>query len=67
VASKRRMRRQACGSKRRYLTPEEGRVAIWQLNRTQGVPGYRGHMNVYKCKFCHSYHVGHRPNSIAKA
>lgn len=57
MASKRHVRQRACGDKRRYETVEAGREAIYQLNRT----GYKGHMNVYKCKFCHSYHVGHAP------
>lgn len=55
MASKRRIRRQACAGKRRYASSVEGNTAIWSANRN----GYRGYMQVYKCKFCGSYHIGH--------
>lgn len=59
VSSKRNQRKRACTHKCRYPTAAAGRLAIWQLNRVT----YLGHMNVYHCKFCQRYHIGHSPAS----
>lgn len=56
MASKRRLRRNACGGKARHRDAEGGKVAIGILNRTRG---YQGQMDVYKCQWCGWYHIGH--------
>lgn len=57
MSSKRRVRRRACEGKQRYASSVEGNTAIWSVSRK----GYKGHMQVYKCKFCGSYHIGRAP------
>lgn len=56
MASLRRIRRNSCTGKRRYLTAQEGQEAIFWLNRRRG---YQGRMDVYRCRFCNGYHIGH--------
>lgn len=56
MASKRRLRRNACTGKHRHATPAEGQAHIAHLHRRFG---YSGRMDVYRCRWCNSYHVGH--------
>jgi hypothetical protein len=56
MASKRRIRRNQCGKKKRYSTEQAARHAIWVLSKTAGPIGY---MNVYRCGFCSQFHIGH--------
>ena len=61
MASKRRIRRNACGSKKRYETEREARNAIIQYMKDFG----KGHrMCSYRCKFCGGFHIGHRPSGV---
>lgn len=53
MSSKRRLRRRSCGSKVRHKTAE---FALLALRHTRGRD-----LNVYHCKFCGGYHVGHMP------
>ena len=56
MASKRRIRRKACGKKIRYETAKDAGAGRHALNRSKG---YQGQMNVYRCPFCGGYHIGH--------
>ena len=55
MASKRRLRRNACTGKIRYS--EDDAVRFAQISRGNGK-----RLNAYKCEFCHQWHVGH-PNA----
>lgn len=55
MASKRRIRRKSCTGKLRHATPAEGQAHITQLHRRFGY----SLMDVYRCRFCSGYHVGH--------
>lgn len=54
MASKRRLRRNACDGKRKFDTSKDAsenlKTFAWKLLRP---------MQVYKCKFCTKYHYGH--------
>jgi len=64
MSSKRRLRRNQCGHKKKYDTEAKARHAIYVLSRTAGPIGF---MNAYKCSFCSSYHIGHAANSHQRA
>ncbi len=57
MSSKRHLRRKACEGKRRFTDYNEARYIEKQLI-IQGDQSRK--LNVYKCPFCHCYHVGHR-------
>jgi hypothetical protein len=60
VSSKRRLRRNACGNKVRHLTAIAARAAIRrQVQRLQSTGAVVGHLQAYRCPFCHGWHVGH--------
>lgn len=61
MSSKRRIRRKQCESKKRYSTREEAERAIAQIFYHSH--GYPGKLNVYHCKFCGGWHVGHMKGS----
>ncbi len=52
MSSKRRIRRKSCEGKRRHKTHED---AMKELRGCSVKTGLR----IYKCQFCHHYHVGH--------
>lgn len=56
MASKRRLRRQSCGRKVRHETAQAGLDHIHHLHRSKG---FQGPMDVYRCRFCGAFHVGH--------
>ena len=58
MASKRAIRRRACTGKVRHPDAAGARVALGKLFKRAG---YTGHMNVYRCRFCNGYHIGHAP------
>ena len=58
MASLRRVRRKACTGKIRHATAEDARSALGALFWKRG---YLGHMNVYRCRFCNGFHIGHAP------
>jgi len=58
MTSRRRLRRNACGQKRRYPDQTAAKRAIW-LGREM----WRGYVNAYLCKFCGHWHIGHPPSS----
>jgi hypothetical protein len=51
MASKRRLRRNACKGKVRHANRENAMKAIWAAR-------YRDWMNPYRCTFCGCWHVG---------
>jgi rubrerythrin len=60
MASKRGIRRKACGKKIRFPDAEAASKARSSLHRNKG---YQGMINVYRCQFCGSYHIGHAPRA----
>lgn len=60
MASKRAIRRRACAGKVRHASADFARVALAKLFQRVG---YTGHMNVYRCRFCNGYHIGHAPRT----
>jgi hypothetical protein len=56
MASRRRLRRNACMGKKRHATREFALLAL-RLSRQTGL--YHGSMNVYHCCHCCQWHVGH--------
>lgn len=57
MASKRRIRRQACSGKQRFATSQEASDAMHALIRSG--KQRRGWLNTYRCSFCKGYHYGH--------
>lgn len=64
MASKRALRRKACGRKQRYGSAEEALAALKSLTRAKGWLGY---MAPYRCAFCHGFHFGHPPKKVRQA
>lgn len=60
MASKRRLRRKQCGSKRRYANEAEAHSAIGTL-RHHGL--LQGYVEPYRCDFCNGFHFGHPPGA----
>lgn len=62
MASKRRIRRKACGDKIRYETMQKAIDALTSAKR-RGIVKSRttDHLNAYRCGFCGGYHWGHKP------
>ena len=56
MASKRRQRRKTCTGKCRYATLAEAQAARWRSSHYRGQAG----LNVYRCRYCGGYHLGHR-------
>lgn len=63
MASKRRLRRNACGKKVRYASAADALDALKGLTRAKGWLGY---MAPYRCPFCHAFHFGHPPAHVRK-
>lgn len=55
-----RTRWKSCRRKTRHTTKEDARHHLEALIR-DGAP--RSQLEVYKCRFCRQYHVGHRIGS----
>lgn len=64
MASKRRLRRKACGKKTRYDSQDEAVKALRALTRAIG---WQGYMVPYRCAFCHGFHFGHPPKRVRQA
>ncbi len=56
MASKRRLRRNQCGTKRRFPDEKAARAAISQAYR-KGIT--KGPVTPYRCKWCGTFHWGH--------
>jgi hypothetical protein len=57
MASKRRIRREACGNKRKYETEREALGAAMSAKKRGVAEGY---LAPYRCGFCHKFHWGHK-------
>lgn len=55
MSSKRRVRRNQCGTKVRHATHIAAMMHLRALRSKEP-------LNAYKCRFCRGYHVGHQPN-----
>lgn len=62
MASKRRLRRQACEGKQRFSTNE---AAAIHSSHVYHVAGKRLHP--YRCQFCNEFHLGHMPSGVRTA
>ena len=60
MASKRRLRKKSCGGKVGYESAHAGYLAMIALYRKDAKHLGFEKMNVYKCRFCKKYHIGHR-------
>lgn len=56
MASKRRVREQGCGKKRRFNTQPE---AVAHIGYLRAINVITGPTNCYRCKFCGYFHWGH--------
>lgn len=56
MASKRRLRRRSCSRKVRHATSASAQAAITALHARKG---YQGRLDVYICRFCGAFHIGH--------
>lgn len=54
MASKRRLRRQACGSKRRFSDQSAAEDCARKISGRQMLP-----VHAYACPHCGGFHVGH--------
>lgn len=64
MASKRRLRRNACTGKVRYATQDQALSALQGFTRTRG---WHGYMTPYRCAFCNGFHFGHPPKHVRQA
>lgn len=64
MASKRRLRRKACGNKQRFATQDAAIAALRALTRSRG---WHGYMAPYRCSFCGGFHYGHPPQHVRQA
>ena len=58
MSSLRHIRRKSCTGKIRHVSADAARSALGSLFRRRG---YQGRMNVYRCRFCNGFHIGHAP------
>lgn len=61
MASKRRLRRKACGSKLRHPTMPDAMLAAKLSSKK-----FNQRLSAYKCQYCGGFHVGHTPKSIKR-
>lgn len=66
MSSKRRLRRNACDGKRRFMTVGAALSAIKKLARQNGAR-HPETLRAYHCRFCHGFHFGHRGTPLASA
>lgn len=60
MSSKRRIRRKSCEGKRRHKTHDDAVKEMCEGRIREG-------LTVYKCRFCHQYHVGHKTKAARRA
>ena len=66
MASKRRIRRRACGTKKRFGTQDDAMAEVRRrVAVTKGKMG--GKLAAYHCQFCHGYHIGHPPAKVRQS
>lgn len=59
MASKRRLRRKACGNKVKHANLANAQIAAHNSARK-----FKQRLSAYKCQYCGSYHVGHTPKAV---
>ncbi len=64
MASKRKLRRQSCEGKIRYVSAHDGMGVIASMRRNGQI---HTPMDVYRCTFCKGFHIGHRRGTKARA
>lgn len=62
MASKRRIRRKACGSKRKFETEKAALSQALAVKRRTGTFAYVG---AYKCSFCQCWHWGNKYKAVS--
>lgn len=62
MSSKRRIRRNQCGSKVKYETAAQARSVAHSLHQKTG-EAWQG----YRCSFCDGHHVGHMNRKMKQA
>lgn len=62
MASKRRIRRKACGSKRKFATEKEAQQQAYRVKNATGTTAY---VKAYKCAHCNCWHWGNRNGGAA--
>ena len=79
MSSKRRLRRKACRYKARHGTEAEAQTELERIKRERrrhegerrrqtGIGSMGGRwLQVYKCRFCGGWHVGHPPAEVRRA
>jgi hypothetical protein len=63
MASKRAQRRRACKGKVRHEDQATAQRELGRLARSKGSMNI-AHLNVYHCRWCGAWHVGHTPARI---
>lgn len=61
MASKRRIRRKACGSKRKFATEKEAQT---QAFRVKHATGTKAIVRAYKCPHCNCWHWGNANRGV---
>jgi len=61
MSSKRRIRRNSCDGKTRWLTAKEAHAKAYTARNIRGQK-----VNAYFCIFCSGYHVGHSSRNTGK-
>ena len=61
MASKRRVRWNACGRKVTHATREEANSALFVMRRKHPTNEWLG---VYHCPWCHHWHLGNQPGLV---
>ena len=59
MASKRRLRRNACDGEKRHPDKTRAVAHLIHLKKLAMQSGFLASMRSYKCQFCHGWHVGH--------
>ena len=62
MASHRALRRRSCQGKVRYATAGKASAARGIIQHRS----YTGPMNIYKCRFCGGYHIGHNGRNYGR-
>ncbi len=55
MPSRRRIRAKSCESKRRYATSSEAEATARHRRQESG----HKDLDIYPCRFCHGWHIGH--------
>ena len=61
MASKRRIRRKACGSKRKFNSEQEAINHALAVKRHTGTKAF---VSAYRCTFCHHWHWGNKHKGV---